>query len=345
MYLKKSLIALAATASLCAVASVALADHFDDGQWNATEKALKGKTVAFVPISMGFDLPQAWAAALQHDADKWGFKLVIRDPNWDVAAGAQALTQLIAEKPDLLIFHPLDMTAYAKLVKKAGDAGITTVQMNLKSLNTGDAYVGADWHDLLTQQTQAAVRFCGAGTSGKIALLQGNPTTPTVIIGMGGVNEVLGKNPGLKVVATQSADWDATKAHDITGTLLKQNEDLCAIVGFWDGQDIGARLQETAGGGDVEFLVVEHVGVRAGNRRCRIPGGEHGCVGVGHLLAVQIGDKPVVVFHAQREKLDRGRIRHCEGDAQVGRGVQIAHRLDAAARVMYGFAQCESILR
>ena len=256
MYLKKSLIALAATASLCAVASVALADHFDDGQWNATEKALKGKTVAFVPISMGFDLPQAWAAALQHDADKWGFKLVIRDPNWDVAAGAQALTQLIAEKPDLLIFHPLDMTAYAKLVKKAGDAGITTVQMNLKSLNTGDAYVGADWHDLLTQQTQAAVRFCGAGTSGKIALLQGNPTTPTVIIGMGGVNEVLGKNPGLKVVATQSADWDATKAHDITGTLLKQNEDLCAIVGFWDGQDIGAAaaIKEAGKTGKVKLI-------------------------------------------------------------------------------------------
>ena len=256
MYLKKSLIALAATASLCAVASVALADHFDDGQWNATEKALKGKTVAFVPISMGFDLPQAWAAALQHDADKWGFKLVIRDPNWDVAAGAQALTQLIAEKPDLLIFHPLDMTAYAKLVKKAGDAGITTVQMNLKSLNTGDAYVGADWHDLLTQQTQAAVRFCGAGTSGKIALLQGNPTTPTVIIGMGGVNEVLAKHSDIKVVATQSADWDATKAHDITGTLLKQNEDLCAIVGFWDGQDIGAAaaIKEAGKTGKVKLI-------------------------------------------------------------------------------------------
>lgn len=256
MNLRKSLIALSAAASLSSLAGAALAQHFDDGQWNATEKALKGKTVAFVPISMGFDLPQAWAAALQHDADKWGFKLVIRDPNWDVGAGAQAITQLIAEKPDLLIFHPLDMTAYSKLVKKAGDAGITTVQMNLKSLNTGDAYVGADWHDLLAQQTQAAVRFCGAGTSGKIALLQGNPTTPTVIIGMGGVNDVLAKNPGVKVVATQSADWDATKAHDITGTLLKQNEDLCAIVGFWDGQDIGAAaaIKEAGKTGKVKLI-------------------------------------------------------------------------------------------
>lgn len=257
MKLKKSLLALAAAATV-SVCGTAYAEHFDDGQWKATDKALAGKTVAFVPISMGFDLPQAWAAALQSDADKWGYKLIIRDPNWDVAAGAQAITQLIAEKPDILIFHPLDMTAYSKLVKKAGDAGITTVQVNLKSLNTGDAYVGADWHDLLRQETEAAARFCGAGTgtSGKIALLQGNPTTPTVVIGMGGVNEVLGKHPELKVVATQSADWDATKAHDIVSTILKQNEDLCAIVGFWDSQELGAAaaIKEAGKTGKVKLV-------------------------------------------------------------------------------------------
>jgi ABC-type sugar transport system substrate-binding protein len=254
----KSLALTATVGAILSIAGAAYAEHFDDGQYAATEKSLKGKTVAFVPISMGFDLPQAWAAALQHNADEWGYKLVIRDPNWDVAAGAQALTQLIAEKPDVLIFHPLDMTAYSKLVKKAGDAGIATVQINLKSMNTGDAYVGVDWYDLLKKETEAAVRFCGkgTGTSGKIALLQGNPTTPTVIIGMGGVNEVLAQHPEIKVVATQSADWDATKAHDITATILKQNEDLCAIVGFWDGQEIGAAaaIKEAGKTGKVKLI-------------------------------------------------------------------------------------------
>jgi ribose transport system substrate-binding protein len=257
MNIRKTMIGLAAAASLAGVGG-ALADHFDDGQYPAFEKAMKGKTVAFVPISMGFDLPQAWAAGLQHDADKYGYKLVIRDPNWDVAAGAQALTQLIAEKPDVLIFHPLDMTAYSKLVKKAGDAGIATIQVNLKSLNTGDAYIGADWYDLLATETEAMAKICGAGSgqSGKIALLEGNPTTPTVIIGMQGVNDSLAKHPELKVVATQSADWDATKAHDITSTILKQNEDLCGIIGFWDGQDVGtaAAIKEAGKTGKVHLI-------------------------------------------------------------------------------------------
>jgi ribose transport system substrate-binding protein len=257
MSIRKYAVAVAAAVTIAGF-GVAQAEHFDDGENIAAAKEMKGKTVAFVPLSMGIDLTQAWAAALQHDADLYGYKLVIRDPNWDVAAGAQAVTQLIAEKPDVLILHPLDMTAYSKLVKRAGDSGIPTIQVNLKSLNTGDAYVGVDYYDLLLAEMDAAAKLCGTGTgqSGKIALVEGTPTTPTVIIGMQGVQDGLAKHPELKVVATQSADWDATKAHDITSTILKQNDDLCAIVGFWDGEDIGvaAAIREAGKTGKVHLI-------------------------------------------------------------------------------------------
>src|SRR5271167_4045280 len=105
----KCVIAGATALGLLGIAvSVVQAEHFDDGQWSVTAKALEGKTVAYVPISMGFDLTQAWAAAMQHAADKWGFKVVIRDPNWDVGAGVQALNQLIAQKPDMIVVQPAD---------------------------------------------------------------------------------------------------------------------------------------------------------------------------------------------------------------------------------------------
>ena len=39
------------------------ADEYDEGQIKITRDALKGKKVAFVPLSMGFDLPQAWYEA------------------------------------------------------------------------------------------------------------------------------------------------------------------------------------------------------------------------------------------------------------------------------------------
>lgn len=257
MRIKKLLLGLL-TATCLALPATAIAERFNDGQNVATLEALKGKKVAFVPLSMGIDLTQAWAAALKKDAEQFGYELIIRDPSWDVAAGAQAVTQLIAEKPDVLIVHPLDMTAYSKLVQRANAEGIAVIQINLKSLNTGDAYVGVDWFDLLSAEIDIAAKYCGAGTgeSGKIALLIGTPTTPTVTIGLEGVKDAMTRYPELQVVATQSADWDATKAKDITSTILKQNEDLCAIVGFWDSQDLGAAaaIAEAGKTGKVKLI-------------------------------------------------------------------------------------------
>ena len=142
--------------AVCYGISVAVADEFDEGQIKITREALKGKKVGFVPLSMGFDLPQAWYEGLKRDSEKWGYEVIVRDPNWNVQAGAQALNELIAEKPDVLIFHPLDMQAYAKLVKKAMDDGINVIQINLKSPNNGDAYVGANWYEIGAESGRAA---------------------------------------------------------------------------------------------------------------------------------------------------------------------------------------------
>ena len=130
---------LVAAVAMTSVGAATLADEFDEGQIKITRDALKGKKVGFVPLSMGFDLPQAWYEGLKQDAAKWGYEVILRDPNWNVQVGAQALNQLIADKPDVLIFHPLEMQAYSKLVKKALDAGINVIQVNLKSPNNGDA--------------------------------------------------------------------------------------------------------------------------------------------------------------------------------------------------------------
>ncbi|AVW89994.1 substrate-binding domain-containing protein [Celeribacter baekdonensis] len=103
---------------------------------------MEGKKVAFVPITMGFDLTQGWMAAVERDAERLGYELTIRDPNWNVDAGAQAIEQLINEKPDVLIVHNNDMQAYAKLIRRAMDAGINVIQMNLKTPVNSDAFVG-----------------------------------------------------------------------------------------------------------------------------------------------------------------------------------------------------------
>ena len=259
-------LALAAAVSLTAAMTPALSEPFDDGQSKTYYDTLKGKRVAFVPLSLGFDLTEGWNAGLQNQAKALGYTVDVRDPNWNAEAGVQAANGFIAEKPDVLILHPLDMQAYNRIVPKAMAAGINVVQINLKSVTNGDAYVGTDWYEMGVKQAEEVVKACGEGSgkNGKIAFVQGMLATPTATISGQGAADVFAKHPEITVVATQAADWDATKAHAITSTILKQHPDLCGILGLWDGQDVGtaAALRE-ANMSDQVFLVTSGGGNKA----------------------------------------------------------------------------------
>jgi ribose transport system substrate-binding protein len=226
--------------SLTGMAGYALADGIDDPRRADYFKTFTGKTIAFVPVSMGIDLTEGWAAVMKSQADRLGMKFEVRDPQFSADAGAQAITSLIAEKPDVLVVHNPDVNSYAKLLKRAEEAGIHVVQINMRSNYNSDVYVGADWIGIGEAEAQGAIDKCGAGTSGKIAVLQGQPTSGSDSGMMKGVENALTKHPEIKLVANQAGEWDATKAQSIMTTVIQQNPDLCAIVGFWDVMDLGA---------------------------------------------------------------------------------------------------------
>jgi len=227
-------------------------------------KALQGKVVAYLPVAMSFDLAQGWLAGIKRELEPLGVKIVVRDPNWSTNAGAQALTNLISEKPDVIIAHNPDVQTYAKLLQKAESAGIDVVQINMRSSYPTTAFVGADWVDIGQKATTAVVDFC-KGKSNKIAIVQGQLSAAASAYTLKGVEEVLAKHPEVKVVSSQAADWDASKAKGITQTVLKQNPDLCGIVGFWDGMDIGtaAAIKEAGLTGKV-FLATSGGGEQKG---------------------------------------------------------------------------------
>jgi ABC-type sugar transport system substrate-binding protein len=227
-------------------------------------KALQGKVVAYLPVAMSFDLAQGWLAGIKRELEPLGVKIVVRDPNWSTNAGAQALTNLISEKPDVIIAHNPDVQTYAKLLQKAESAGIDVVQINMRSSYPTTVFVGADWIDIGQKATTAVVDFC-KGKSNKIAIVQGQLSAAASAYTLKGVEEVLAKHPDVKVVSSQAADWDASKAKGITQTVLKQNPDLCGIVGFWDGMDIGtaAAIKEAGLTGKV-FLATSGGGEQKG---------------------------------------------------------------------------------
>ena len=224
---------------------------------------VKGKKVVFIPISMGFDITESWAAIWKKQAAELGYNLEIRDPNWSTDAGTKALTALISEKPDLIIVHNPDIQSYARLLKRAQDQGIKVLQVNMPSVTLTDSYVGADWVTLGEVEANELVAHCGAGKgpSTKIAFVQGVVNGAANIYLKRGITNVLSQHPEIKMVSDQAASYDPAKARAIMETVLQQHPDLCGAVGVWDDADvgIGAAVQPAGKTGQV-FIVTSGAG-------------------------------------------------------------------------------------
>ncbi|MDQ7249742.1 sugar ABC transporter substrate-binding protein [Dongia sedimenti] len=228
---------------------------------------LKGKKVVFVPLAMGFDLTEGWAAIMKKQAADLGYSFEIRDPNWSTDAGTRAITAIIAEKPDLAIIHNPDLQSYARLEQRMVKEGIKVLQVNLETTVPTDYYVGADWVKVGLIQADALVKKCGkgSGTSGKVAILEGQPTAASNLYELYAYYKVFADNPEIKVVADQAATYDPAKARAITETVLQQHPDLCGIVGNWDNQDVGAGAAvEAAGKSDQVYIVTSGGGSQTG---------------------------------------------------------------------------------
>ncbi len=258
MKLTSTFLAAAFVASATAFTTLPASAEMMDPTPEAYAKALEGKRVVMVPMAMGFDLAQGWAAILQREVTAFGGVFETRDPNWSVEAGAQALTEAIASdpKPDVLVVMSPDLNSYSKIMKKAQDAGIYVLLIDNPANFKADAYLGGDWTQLGRLEAEAAVKGCGEGSSKKIGLVQGDETNATSLFQYDGIMDVLSKHPDFEVVAKPDSNWDATTSRNVTTTMLQQHPDVCAIIDFWDGDATGAAAAiRDAGKEDQVFLV------------------------------------------------------------------------------------------
>ncbi|WP_247880513.1 sugar ABC transporter substrate-binding protein [Ochrobactrum sp. Q0168] len=250
--------AMAATALVIGTASVKAADDMNDPYRDPALSSLAGKKIAYLPISIGFDMAQAWGGVVKTEAERYGMSFSSQDPNWNTDAMAQGMTALIAEHPDVIVTQNPDMQSLARLLKQANAAGIVVVQLNMQGAVQTDAFVGPDFIAMGEQAANMMVKKCGADTqtSHKVAIVQGVLTGGVSYYQVQGMMKVFNEHPEIKIVSSQAADWDASKARAITETALQQNPDLCGVIDVWDGQGIGtgAAIKQAGKQGQVYFI-------------------------------------------------------------------------------------------
>jgi ribose transport system substrate-binding protein len=199
------------------------------------DKAVKGKTIGYVPITLAAPISAEWGRVLETEAAWRGMKYIVRDPNFDSAAQLQAVTALVNDKVDVLVVQNPSVTLLVKELKRAEAQGTHVIQINMASNYKSGAFVGADWQEVGRMLADEVVKQCGtaSGKSGKVQIVQGELTAAASVDQVGAMLDVFSKDKNIKVVSNQAANWDANTALNITATVIQQHPDLCASVGFW----------------------------------------------------------------------------------------------------------------
>lgn len=264
--IRKLGLGLATIAGIAAGALSASAQDFKDPFREPAMESLKGKKIAYLPISIGFDLAQAWGGVVKQQAEVYGMEFSSQDPNWSTDAMAQGFTALLAEQPDVIVTQNPDIQSLARLMKQANAKGIVVVQMNMAGAVQTDAVVAPDLIGMGEKIAQKVVEKCGKGTntSHKVSIVQGVLTGGVSFYQVQGLNKVFAENPDIQIVSSQAADWDASKARAITETVLQQHPDICAVIDVWDGQGVGTGAAiKQAGLSDKVFFITSGGGAQS----------------------------------------------------------------------------------
>ncbi|MFM1964845.1 MAG: hypothetical protein RL134_570, partial [Actinomycetota bacterium] len=238
-----------ATAGLLAACGSSSADEAAPAEGGAATSAAAEAAEGAESIKIGVSLADqkslfyiAEADGIKTACDENGVECVVLSADNDAQRQVQQVNDLLAQDIDALIFTAQDATAASAGVKAASDAGVPVIAVDQKPQDDNAALLATY---IATDSVKAAEALCiwmfeQMGNEGEIGILQGVKGSTAEVERSQGCQQALDKTPGIKVVATDIANWDETEAYNAATNMLQANPGIKAIFGESDAMGIGA---------------------------------------------------------------------------------------------------------
>lgn len=183
----------------------------------------------------------AEATIANKEAKRLGYATLVLSHNDDPNLQSQEFDSAISRHAAAIILDNAGADATIGAVQKAKKAGIPVFLIDREINKTGLAKA-----QLVSNNFQGAV--LGAtefaklmGGKGDYAELLGLATDTNASVRSKGYHSVLDHVSGLKMVAQQAADWDQTKAFNVTQTILQAHPEIKGIISGNDTMALGAE--------------------------------------------------------------------------------------------------------
>jgi ribose transport system substrate-binding protein len=146
--------------------------------------------------------------------------------------------QVLKDKPDIVIFIPVDDVAMIESVKKLNDAKIPVVLASNPLPGSFVTYVGADDYEI--GYRQALYLFDKLGGKGKIVVIEGVPAAPTNRERLRGYKRAFAEYPGIQVLGSGLGNYQQPDAKRVMQKFLAEHPQIDAVLSANDGMALGA---------------------------------------------------------------------------------------------------------
>jgi ABC-type sugar transport system substrate-binding protein len=196
--------------------------------------------------------------AIAEEAKAKGVTLQVEDANDDTGKQISQIQNFIAQKVDAIIVNPVDTSATPKMTALAVAAKIPMVYVNRKpedkELPANVAFVGSNEKISGTLEGEELVKCLGG--KGNIVIMQGQLSNNAALDRTADIEEVVAKNPGIKVIEKQTAEWDRNKAIDLMNNWITTGEKINGVASNNDEMAIGAILALKQAGVDPKSICI-----------------------------------------------------------------------------------------
>jgi ribose transport system permease protein len=205
-------------------------------------------TVAFVPKALNSPFWADMEKAAEAEAAAQGVHLVAlaADRETDVERQYQIIENLIQQQVDAILLAPSGSKELVPAIRKANDAGIPVLLLDTRIDQAAAESVGARVLTYIGSDNfeggVVAGRYIGEilGGTGEVAIIEGISGHETADQRRLGFLHGIEDFPSIRVVASQTANWERALSYNVAENLLQAHPDLAAIFAANDEMALGA---------------------------------------------------------------------------------------------------------
>lgn len=189
-----------------------------------------------------------------------GIKYTSYDGNNDANTQLKQVETMITDGVDAIILNPQDADACVACVEAADEAGIPVFGVNtMVNSDKLTSYVGSQDVGAGEEIMQFMIDYMEKDAF-NIVVLEGPMGQSAQLQRWEGINNVLDKNKGIKILAYDTANWSRSEAVTLMETwLTTYGDEINAVVAENDEMALGARQAIEDGGYDIPCIGIDGI--------------------------------------------------------------------------------------